>query len=113
MATRVHFCWQAGVGGPCCTSDEVFHEKLSVALVNFYLSSTFEQVSLSRGANVAKARKRLIIGVSCQRMDMSASHISLARLVSSAASQIQACWQKNFDRGRAICKIPTGLGSVP
>lgn len=79
---RIHYCWDAALGRPCCDDEEDMREKFSVSQVNFHLSRTFEQVSLARWTHVANARKRLLVGMGCQRLYLSALVLAASRSIS-------------------------------
>ena len=78
---RVHFCWNHETGGPCCSDDEDCYEKVAVHNINFHASTAFDQVSLSRFTHVAKARKRLIVGMTNQRLYISAASFCALKVI--------------------------------
>jgi hypothetical protein len=69
---RLHYCHNPVTLLPCCDSDDECHEKISVANINFFCSSAFDKVCLARWTHVSKCRKRLIVGMSNQRLFLSA-----------------------------------------
>jgi hypothetical protein len=83
--SRAHYCWNSSTGKPCCSSDDEFHERLTVAVVNFHASAAFDQVSMNRFTHVAKARKRLIMGMTSQRLFISAAAFAAKRSVNPDA----------------------------
>jgi hypothetical protein len=72
LVTRVHFCWDEEEGGPCCQDEEETCERVALGNVNFHGSSAFEKPSLGRFTHVAMARKRIIVGMTSQKLALQA-----------------------------------------
>lgn len=81
QVVRVHHCWDFESQSPCCESQEETCERSTVALCNFHGSTAFDRVSLSRFTHVAKARKRLLVGLCHQRLFLSAAASAASRSV--------------------------------
>lgn len=76
---RVHYCWDVEAAAPCCKSQEEAVQKVTVALLNFHTATAFDTVSLSRFTNVAKTRKRLLVGMAHNRLFFSAAAAAASR----------------------------------
>lgn len=81
LQIRAHYCWDAAKQRPCCESEQETIEKATVALINFHCGSAFDRVSLSRFTHVAKARKRLLVGLAHQRLFFGAAAAAASKSV--------------------------------
>lgn len=68
----VHYCWSSASSSPCCSGHDEMVEKLSVAQINFQLSTAFDTVAMSRFTHLGKCRKRLLMGMAHGRLFMTA-----------------------------------------
>jgi len=84
-APRIHYCWDPLKEGPCCSSEDESREKCALAYVNYFASSSFDRVTLSRFTNVGKTRKKLLVGLANRRLFMSAAVTAAAKSVEFGA----------------------------
>lgn len=85
---RVHFCWDEETQQGCCQSEEQAAEKATTAHVNFFASAAIEDVSMARFKNVAKVRKKLVLGMANDRLYLSALRFASARVVDPSAPMV-------------------------
>lgn len=64
----VHYCWDPEVHGPCCVSVEDAREKLTVRLINVFVSPAFPVPTMSRFTYMLKALTRLIAGFASKQI---------------------------------------------
>ena len=80
---RIHYCFDAETGRACCSSEDETQEKATTAHVNFFCSTAFGDVALSRFTNVGKARKRILLGMCNQRLYLSAIAFAATKAVNA------------------------------
>lgn len=87
---RVHYCWDPATKGPCCESEDEAREKATVAQVNFHASRAIERVTISRWTHMAKTRKRLIVGMTCQKLFLTSFCVAASKSVPEDVIEMQA-----------------------
>lgn len=86
---RIHYCWNEKKRAACCSSVEESREKACIALVNYHCSQAFETVSMSRFTHVSKARRRLIVGMACDRLYLTAVRTAATRGLGAGQAELE------------------------
>jgi len=84
-----HYCWNSATRQPCCQDLQDAQEKMTVRLVNVFVTPAFPRVTMSRFTYVLKALGRVLAGIVTKRI-------------------FPRCFNRGFDSG-----TPAAQGDAP